>query len=343
MYQKILLAIDDTEPSTAAIAHAAALAKASGAAVRILHVVDRLDYSLGFEPLAMYRDDMLLALRRAGRILLRRTRKCLERAGVAAEWHIEECHERRVAPTILKHAAQWGAELIVMGTHGRRGIDHLLLGSEAVYVMRRTPIPLFLAKPGSADLAMSEVAPRPEWIVAALDGSPSSTKTLRAAIQLAKTFSAPVRVLHVLELPSMIYTSPLFDGAALHQMLADTAKDVVDEAYRLLESAGVASEARVIDSGMPGEPVVRQLVQEAQALPHCIAVLGTHGHRGWTEAMLGSVPERFVRLAQLPVLLVPADRHEAAQPRTIAQTAPTDTPPASPATAATTRGVLLGG
>ena len=99
--------------------------------IRVLHVLDRLSSVTGFETAAVYLDDVLPLLEQEGYSLLERAKARVDAAGVPVETHLVECVARRTSEIINEQADAWRADLIVLGTHGRRGARRLLLGSDA--------------------------------------------------------------------------------------------------------------------------------------------------------------------------------------------------------------------
>ena len=153
MYRRILVPVDGSETGEKALQHAAHLAAACSAEVRLLHITDALAYCSGLEPAEVYIRDVLPAMREAGRHILAQARATLLNAGRPCDVRQEESRGRRVAELIVAHAKQWPADLIVMGTHGRRGFNRLLMGSDAELVARAAPVPVLLVGPGNAGAA----------------------------------------------------------------------------------------------------------------------------------------------------------------------------------------------
>src|ERR1043165_7608347 len=131
MYQRILVPIDGSEVSRLGLERAIETARLTGARIRLLHVLDELVFATGFEPGVTYERDVLPGMRRAGEQLLAETRAQVVAAGVDADSVLMECFARRTADVILDAARDWQADLIVIGTHGRRGASRWLLGSDA--------------------------------------------------------------------------------------------------------------------------------------------------------------------------------------------------------------------
>ena len=149
MYSRILVATDGSETSDLAVEQAARLAKDQRAQLRIVHVVEqsRLAFAAA-GPVAVDLEGILEALRKAGQEALDRSRAQARRAGVDAETAIigDDAVDDRVAVILAQEAKRWNADLIVLGTHGRRGIDHLLMGSVAEAVARIAPAHVLLVR-----------------------------------------------------------------------------------------------------------------------------------------------------------------------------------------------------
>ncbi|RPH55506.1 universal stress protein [bacterium] len=145
MYSRILVAIDENPASERAVEHAAGLAKALSATLRILHVVDMGWLTLGPE-LAVDVETNAQARRTAGERLLSSARDRARAAGVEAEIKLGETGApmERIATEITDEAARWPADMVVLGTHGRRGVERLVLGSVAEGVARQSAIPVLL-------------------------------------------------------------------------------------------------------------------------------------------------------------------------------------------------------
>jgi nucleotide-binding universal stress UspA family protein len=144
MYQRILVPVDGSPTSKRGLGEAIDLAKLNGARLRLIHVLDLFVFAMGAE--GAYVGDAFTQLRQAGEEILAAARAQVEAAGVGVETVLRETTAGRVSDLIVEEAAQWQAELIVMGTHGRRGVSRLALGSDAEAVARTAPVPLLLVR-----------------------------------------------------------------------------------------------------------------------------------------------------------------------------------------------------
>ena len=131
MYQKILVPYDGSGTSRKGLDEAIRLAKSTGATLRLIFVVDDLMYTTGLEAYAVYSTDIVPVMIEAGEKALAEGKARVEAAGVPVETRLCEATSRRVCDFAVDEAKSWGAELIVIGTHGRRGLGRLFLGSDA--------------------------------------------------------------------------------------------------------------------------------------------------------------------------------------------------------------------
>lgn len=148
MYRRILVPIDGSEASLVGLTHAIGLAKEQKSQLRILNVVDDLIMApILTEPSGAVEFTYVLDSARAeGRQLLQQAAASAAKAGVRAETAQIESRGRVVSDVIVKDAKRSKSELIVMGTHGRRGLNRLLLGSDAERVLRDAPVPVLLTR-----------------------------------------------------------------------------------------------------------------------------------------------------------------------------------------------------
>ena len=157
MYQKILVPIDGSETSMAGLNEAVKLAKTQGSQVRVFHVVNEfvLDYSY---VAGLYGTDLIESLREEGKKIIRKAEAFVLQQGVQVDGVLLESIGGPAANFIVGQAKQWRADLIVMGTHGRRGLRRLALGSDAEEVVRESPVPVLLVRNMSQEAKVSGAA-----------------------------------------------------------------------------------------------------------------------------------------------------------------------------------------
>jgi nucleotide-binding universal stress UspA family protein len=145
MHRKILVPLDGSPTSLRGLKEAIRLARDERARLRLVHVLDETPM-LGMMEEGVDLTPFLKDLGQRGRAILERARRLAEESGVAAEAVTEESAGGPAADAILREAKKWRADLIVMGTHGRRGLSHVVLGSEAERVVRLSPVPVLLVR-----------------------------------------------------------------------------------------------------------------------------------------------------------------------------------------------------
>jgi len=147
MYQKILVPVDGSSTSLRGLSEAIKLAKSTGATLRLIHIVNELVIDSGFTTGGpMYYGAIIEGLREGGKQILGDAEKVVRAQGVALESELIETIGGRAAEAIVSQATQWGADLIVMGTSGRRGLRRLALGSDAEMVLRHAPVPVLMVR-----------------------------------------------------------------------------------------------------------------------------------------------------------------------------------------------------
>lgn len=145
MISKILVPVDGSSTSMRGLAEAIALAKQVNGTLRILHSVDELlmtDIPLGTD----YYNKWLEGMRARGQKVLREAQAFCRKRDVDVEAVLAETIGRSAANIIIDQAKQWPADLIVMGTHGRRGVNRLIMGSDAELVLRSSAVPVMLVR-----------------------------------------------------------------------------------------------------------------------------------------------------------------------------------------------------
>ena len=161
MFEHVLVAVDGSSTSNRALAAALTLAREEKATLHALHVVDQTTVALslagGYYVPPDYVDSLLAALREQGRRILSTVEAAARRKGQVVQTALVENFAGTVADAILRHARKVHAEVIVVGTHGRRGVPRLLMGSNAEAVLRQATVPVLLVR-ADARLARAPTA-----------------------------------------------------------------------------------------------------------------------------------------------------------------------------------------
>ena len=145
-YHQILVPVDGSPTSEKALDEAIRLAQLTGARLRLLHVVDELGYVNGFEPAMNYLNDIIPLMRVAGEKLLSHDRQKALDKGVEVDSVLIDEGSGRIFEHVAEQATRLKADLIVVGSHGRRGIGRILLGSDAEQIVRHAPVPVLVVR-----------------------------------------------------------------------------------------------------------------------------------------------------------------------------------------------------
>jgi nucleotide-binding universal stress UspA family protein len=236
----------------------------------------------------------------------------LSRQGVKVHTRVAE---GMPAPSILEHADSEGATMIAMSTHGRSGVPRWVMGSVAEKVARASRVPVLLARSfrqGGTATAAGAAALRK--ILVPTDGSPTAMSVVGPAEKLAQLYGSKVVLLHVQEpqVPAVGFAG--MEGAVLQAPLPPPDPEVaLKPMAQRFEHAGLS----VTSISRVGDPAA-QILEQATAWGADLIALATHGRSGVSRWVLGSVAERVLRHADVPLLVV---RAEAPQPRRRKKTA----------------------
>ena len=145
MYQNILVPIDGSETAGLGLHEAIQLARTLNARIRVLHVVNKTPFiAAGATPVVI--DDLISQLRSNGESIVHEAITAARAAGVEVDSRLIEALGDRAGEIIVSEARDWPANLIVCGTHGRRGLKRILMGSDAENVVRNSPVPVLLIR-----------------------------------------------------------------------------------------------------------------------------------------------------------------------------------------------------
>lgn len=151
MYQRILVPFDASPTSNRGLDEAIQVAKLTHGRIRLLHSIDEFLFSTGFESGAAFSADIIPMMKKAGEEVLQQGKERAEAQGIAAETVLLEGMAARLCDQVARAASDWGADLIVIGTHGRRGVRRMFLGSDAEQILRLAPVPVLLVRDRDAE------------------------------------------------------------------------------------------------------------------------------------------------------------------------------------------------
>ncbi len=297
-FRKILIATDFSDASRVAVDRGIDLALQFGAEIHLLHVVPTTQMTVlpPLEPLPDTERWVKHAEDHARELM----------DDLVRGLDFRECHlttdvrvEGASATGIIEAAEREGADVIVLGTHGRRGLRRLMLGSVAEEVVRLAPCAVMVCSSAAAD-----EPEQPRRIVAAVDFSGLSGEVLQAARDLGEKYHASVRVVHVVPHPYFPAPyAPITSEAMMEQLPAmlDAARENLRAA---VEQAGPFQDGVDLEvaSGTPS----RGVLDAAEACGADLIVVASRGLGGAQHLLLGSVADRIVRQATCPVLVLHA-------------------------------------
>ncbi|MDP2481725.1 MAG: universal stress protein [Candidatus Palauibacterales bacterium] len=291
----VLFATDFSPLANAALDDALALARTHGAVLHLLHAVvlhaddpndpahhfpDAEEIRVRLEEAADGRMTSQLAERNAGDIQVVRA----QRRGISA------------APAILEYADEIDADVIVMSTHGRRGLSHALLGSVTEEVVRLSARPVLTIRPREGSPAAAHL----DNILVPVDFSRHSERAVAHALEFCRAYEARLHLLHVFEQPVMpeVYLggSTMTDFSRVESSLREALTAVANRAGAGADTGIHVREGRAVAG----------ILAAAAEIPADLIVIATHGLGGLTHVLLGSVTDKVLRRAECPVLTVKA-------------------------------------
>jgi nucleotide-binding universal stress UspA family protein len=146
MYERILVPIDGSPTSELGLKEAMRLAMLTHGRLRLIHVIDELSFALAADSYGNYAGELLDLLQKNGADLLAKAQTTARAQGLQTDTVLYENLAKTVAQRVVDEAVSWQADLIVVGTHGRRGVRRMVLGSSAEGILRTSPVPVLLVR-----------------------------------------------------------------------------------------------------------------------------------------------------------------------------------------------------
>jgi nucleotide-binding universal stress UspA family protein len=285
MYETILLPFDGSEGAMTVLHHASEIAHWADATVQVLYVADTTRDSV-----TVVDGTTVDALERQGEDIVDEAAKTLDTLGVAYDTDVVQGNP---APTIVEYAERYGQGLVVMPTHGREGVSRYLLGSVSEKVVRLSSVPVLTVR-----MQPDETLVFPyEEVLVPTDGSAAATHAAGHVLSLAASLGATVHVLSVVEDSTLgLDVRSTDSGTESERAAADAVDTVLAEA----ETRGVGDTVRHVEHGTPVEVILDCI--ESNGI-HAVG-MGTTGRRGTDRILLGSLAEKTVRSAPVPVMTV---------------------------------------
>jgi nucleotide-binding universal stress UspA family protein len=292
--EKILCPVDFFRASLQAADYATTLAASYDAKLHLLHVVSPIVYSA--EQYALNLSEIIDALEKQSAREMRKHAQKARKAGVSIETSIRTGDAQK---EILSTIEATKPDLLVMGTHGRRGLEQWFLGSVTESLLRRSPIPMLTLRGYKKTKAAPPTLRR---ILVTTDFSDGTEDALAYAFSLAQESQARITLLHVMRSPEAVEAG----GPALAKSVRTRIEKMVPE-----EARDWCDVRTRVESGNPYQLILKTVASEKTDL----LVMNIHGKGMLERALVGSTAERVVRGATCPVLLIPPMRADKKAPK----------------------------
>ncbi|WP_440008019.1 universal stress protein [Halomicrococcus sp. SG-WS-1] len=294
-YERILVPTDGSAPSDRAARHATALAAAFDATLHVLHVVDARRYSSGIADLddvAREQEDRLEA---TGEKAVATVAERADDAGVAT---VSDVVTGVPSAAILDYVDDYDVDLIAMGTHGRTGLDRILVGSVTERVLRQADVPVLSLRATGTDDGTGTPTEYDDVLVAT-DGREGVSPAVAHALTVAERYDATVHALFVVDVRNVLVDDDVFPEANVNALAA--LEDLGERATDAVAAAGAERGVEVTTTVQQGVPssTIREVAGERGA---DLIAMGTHGRSGLERYLVGSVTETVLRHTDVPVL-----------------------------------------
>ena len=297
-FKKILVPVDFSDCSNKALEYAILFGEKYGAALTLFHVVALFQEDVGETERMQELEEIVKRQEEKIRKQMSGSKEKVTARGVSVNTVIQ----RGINPadTILEFLDEQDFDLVIMGTHGRTGLKHVLQGSVAEKVVRLSPVPVLTIHREVQKYDFND-------IVVPIDFSAHSLKAVEYATDLAQTFNSRLYFLHVIE--QEIHPSFYAAGVtSIFEIDHDLKERVVQNMQEFVED--------FLDESMTTEYVVREgkahreIVEFAKEKGMDLIVIATHGLSGLEYLLLGSTTEKVVRWATCPVFTVKSETEE---------------------------------
>lgn len=289
MYERILIPTDGSDSAGRAITSALSISSRFDAQCHGIFVLDTREIPQGIEV------DLTQLLTDQGESALDSFEAAANETDVSTVVELIE-GSNRIHEEILAYADAKESDLIVMGSHGRRGLERFLLGSVAEHTLRHASIPVMIVRSEPIDKSIDR-------ILLPTDGSRGASAAIAHALELATAFDATLHVINVVDVHALTGEHL---SHTIYQEFERMGQEAVDSVIEDANDAGVESIEASVLTGTPS----RSITEYVDERDIDLIVMGTHGRSGIQRYLLGSVTERVLRTASTPVLTVPSITNE---------------------------------
>lgn len=300
MFSRLLIPLDGSRMAEAALPAAAYLAQRCGAALTLVHILERR------APRRIHGERHLTAVEEAKQYLSA-IRAAAFPGDARIALHVHETAEGNVARSIVEHARELECDLVIMVTHGHKRLDQMLFGTVAQQVIAHGETPVLVLHPAEGEPR----APAPwKTILVPLDGNPEHEHGVPVARRLAELCAAAVHL--VMSVPTYgTLSGPAASRSrfapaatsALLEMACEDAEEYLRRQAEKLVLEGHPASIRVLR----GDPAA-EISRAAEHLAADLVVMGTHGRVGTDAFWSGSVTPAVFNRTRVPLLLVPVAR-----------------------------------
>ncbi len=283
MYKSIVVGYDESLSSKAALREASLRIKKHGGGIVLVHAVFFDQEEFAILPSQMEKRFEF------------GTKVCVEaKKNVAQEFGSVESYvcEGEPPEVIVETAEGKKADLIALGTYGRKGLKRLLMGSVTSQVILNAPCDVLVVKKECTTCGGSYVS-----LLVPFDGSDASKKALVRACELSKSDGSEISVLYVI--PRYEEMMDFFKTEMIKKSLYEEAGKIAEQAKQIGEGQGVRIKA-IVQEGHASD----KILEIADKFKNDLIVMGTYGWRGMDKAMMGSTAERVIAHGTCPILIV---------------------------------------
>ncbi|MEO8045209.1 MAG: universal stress protein [Spartobacteria bacterium] len=307
--RNILVPVDFSPMSIDAIASAKSLAERVGATIHLAHV-HHTQYPVGFRGPVLSADEQAIAFEaHREKTLSKDLQEIAHRNGLARSGTIHLCHGPSVYREICQLAKRIRADLIVMPTHGRTALGHVLLGSTAERVIQHSPCPVMVTRKSVRRTSTGQ-----RLVLVPVDFSDASIEALQYAVEFTAGTTAKLLLLHVIDLGDSLST----DGLGVYRLsdVREIAREAAERRMADLPNRVDLTQVAYQSLIRNGKPVA-EICALAEKRGVELIITSTHGRTGLEHLLIGSVAEKVVRHADGSVLVVPS--HPATRTKVLEQ------------------------
>lgn len=285
MYDRILYPTDGSEPAESVLDYALRIASEHEATIHILNVADTSRNSL-----TRIRGELIDVLEREGERIVDEAEQRATERGIPA---VSEVIQGTPSTSIVEYGVQFDIDLIVMATHGRRGLGRFLIGSVTERVINTAEVPVISVNP-DRDRPLSYPC---EELLVPIDRSRGAEFALKEGVAVAKATGATLHLLHVVETGGL---GPDIHSIPMEEELTERANTIIAEATATAEAESFDAVESEIEYGSPARKIRTYIRENGIDL----AILGTHGETDFSRYVMGGVSAKIVRTSPIPVMCV---------------------------------------